>query len=233
MKWTELIKPEVIDKMAELGKRLQAERESGKIICPDKKQIYRALTLTPPENVKAVIIGQDPYHSPGQANGLAFSISPGHPLQPSLRNIFKEYQGDLQYDYPITGDLTPWAERGVLLLNTSLTIEAHRPNSHLSWGWPIVTSDIIRICSELPQPIVFLAWGRNAHELVDIYISPYEQEKIMKEKKKAVFKTSHPGPLTANRSSGSVPAFIGSKPFSHTNQLLQDMGGEPINWKLP
>ena len=233
MKWTELITPETKAKMVELAAAAQAERDAGKTICPPQEQIFAALQLTPPEKVRVCIIGQDPYHTPGQANGLAFSISPGHPLQPSLRNIFKEYREDLGFPQPSCGDLTSWAKQGVLLLNTALTVEAGQANSHAGWGWQAVTADVLRVCSELPQPIVFLAWGRSAQDLIDKYISPYESwQKLMNEKKKAVLKASHPSPFSATRASGGNPAFIGSKPFSMTNKLLEQMGAEPIDWRL-
>lgn len=160
MKWNELVTREAMQTAETLGERVYQARLEGQNICPPQDQIFRALELTPPENVRVCIIGQDPYHTPGQANGLAFSVSPGHPLQPSLRNIFKELQDDMGCGKPSSGDLTPWAERGVLLLNTSLTVRAGSANSHADWGWQAFTADIMRVCTELPQPIVFLAWVR-------------------------------------------------------------------------
>lgn len=234
MKWTELMTDKSKELMVSLTERAYSEANEGKIICPPLDQIFRALQMTTPDMIKVCLIGQDPYHTPGQANGLAFSVAPGQPLQPSLRNIFKEYREDLGYPQPASGDLTFWAEQGVLLLNTSLTVEAHQANSHSNWGWQAITSDIVRICSELPQPLVFLAWGRNAQDLVDKYISPYDGwQKIMKEKKKICLRSSHPSPFSATRASGGNPAFIGSKPFSTTNKMLEEMGAEPVDWRLP
>lgn len=120
------------------------------------------MSLTQPEDVKVCIVGQDPYHTPGAANGLAFSISPGSPIQPSLRNIFTELNSDLGIQIPQTGDLTPWAERGVLLLNTSLTVYEHKANSCVNWGWDKFTTEVLKAATKLPQPIVFMLWGANA-----------------------------------------------------------------------
>lgn len=234
MKWIELMTAETKAKMMKLAAAAQAERDAGKTICPPQDQIFRALELTSPENVKVCLIGQDPYHTPGQANGLAFSVSPGHPLQPSLRNIFKEYRDDLGFPQPATGDLTPWAEQGVLLLNTSLTVEAHKANSHANWGWQAVTADIVRICTELPQPIVFLGWGRNAQDLIARFYPEHTNwVQLMNEKHKVYLMSSHPSPFSATRATANAPAFIGSKPFSTTNTFLDKMGAEPIDWRLP
>ena len=182
--------------------------------------------------MKVVIIGQDPYHTPGQANGLAFSIANGNPIQPSLRNIFKELVNDLGCAAPTTTDLTPWAEEGVLLLNAALTVEAHKPNSHANWGWIGVVSAILKICSKLPQPIVFLSWGNFAHNII-YKLYPERtinwRDEITSHKKACIF-SSHPSPLSATR--GSSP-FIGSHCFSNANILLKQMGTEPIDWSLP
>ena len=159
VKWSDILSPAALEKAKQLQARVKKEGANGHIIYPPQDQIFRALTLTQPEAVKVVIIGQDPYHGPGQANGLAFSVSPGVAIPPSLRNIFKELQDDLGCPPPKSGDLTPWAERGVLLLNTSLTVEQGKPASHAAWGWQLFVSDICRACVALPQPIVFLLWG--------------------------------------------------------------------------
>lgn len=233
MKWSEIMSSESFEIAKTLGARAQQERERGKIICPPQEDIFRALNLTPPDKVKAVIIGQDPYHTPGQANGLAFSVAPGNPLQPSLRNIFNELQSDLTCGRPLTGDLTPWAERGVLLLNTVLTVEAHKANSHASWGWQEFTGEVFKVCAELPQPIVFLAWGRSAQDLVhDIFPPETGWEALMTDRRKACLFSTHPSPFSANRPSSTAPAFIGSKPFSTANKCLEKMGSEPIDWRL-
>lgn len=218
--------------MAALAERAQEARNSGLTICPPQDQIFRAFELTPPDKVKVVILGQDPYHTPGQANGLAFSIANGNPIQPSLRNIFKELVSDIGCAMPKTTDLTPWAEQGVLLLNAALTVEAHKANSHANWGWMYVVDNALRICSQAPQPIVFLSWGNFAHNIIhNIYPeqSTDWRNEITNHKKACVF-SSHPSPLSATR--GSSP-FIGSHCFSNANMLLQQMGTDPIDWSLP
>lgn len=234
MKWTDILPEETIFLAQMLGLKAKQEREEGKNICPPQDKIFAALAATPPENVKVVIIGQDPYHTPGQANGLAFSVEPSAPLQPSLRNIFKELQDDIACGRPSNGDLTPWAERGVLLLNTALTVYAGQANSHVGWGWQNFTSEIVRQCAlELPQPIVFLAWGSNAQNLVARYVPTTGWEQFMNEHKKVCIPATHPSPFSANRASSTAPAFIGSKPFSKANKYLEAMGAEPIDWSLP
>lgn len=187
-------------------------------VYPPAEQVFSALYLTPPEKVKAVILGQDPYHGHGQANGLAFSVSPGVPFPPSLRNIFAELERDISCVPPANnGDLTAWAKQGVLLLNTSLTVEEGKPGSHAKFGWQKFTKGIITACSELPQPIVFILWGAHAQEL-----GAAVEEGPTKKKLTA----PHPSPLSAYR------GFFGSKPFSKTNELLMEMGVDPIDWTL-
>ena len=233
MKWNDILSQTAKDTAIELCDKIQQEREEGKNICPPQDRIFAALAATPPDRVKVVIIGQDPYHTPGQANGLAFSVAPTAPLQPSLRNIFKELQEDMECGRPSTGDLTPWAERGVLLLNTSLTVYAGQANSHAGW-WKNYTSEIVRLCAlELPQPIVFLAWGKFAQDLIGQYIPAAGWEQFMSEHKKVVIPATHPSPFSANRASSTAPAFIGSKPFSKANKFLMQMGSEPLDWSLP
>lgn len=231
MKWKDFISQQSRDVANYLAAVASQERSNGKIICPNQDQIFRALELTSPEEVKVVIIGQDPYHTPNQANGLAFSITNGHPIQPSLRNIFKELTTDLQCPMPTTTDLTPWARQGVLLLNAALTVEAHKPNSHANWGWNIFTNEIIRVCAELPQPIVFLAWGNFAHNIIYKYFPKDKTNwrNLIVTKHKACLFSSHPSPLSASR--GNIP-FLGSHCFSITNQWLKQMGTTPIKWTL-
>lgn len=232
MKWMDIISPEAVSVAQELAGAAQVERENGKTICPPQDQIFRALELTPPDKVKVVIIGQDPYHTPGQANGLAFSIANGNPIQPSLRNIFKELTADIGCPMPTTTDLTPWAEQGILLLNAALTVEAHKANSHAGWGWNKFTGEIFSACANLSQPIVFLAWGNFAHEIIYQNFPPktVNWRNMITEKKKACLFTSHPSPLSATR--GAKP-FIGSRCFSLTNSRLNEMGAEGVDWVLP
>ena len=231
MKWIETIPPDAVFTAQMLSGYARSERESGKIICPPQGQIFRALELTPPDKVKVVIIGQDPYHTPGQANGLAFSIANGNPIQPSLRNIFKELVDDIGCKMPTTTDLTPWAEQGVLLLNASLTVEAHKPNSHAGIGWDKFTGEIFSACAKLPQPVVFLAWGNFAHNIVyqNFPKATTNWRDMITQKKKACLFSSHPSPLSASR--GNNP-FMGSHCFSQANKWLKQMGTDEINCGL-
>ena len=187
------------------------------------------LELTPPEAVRCVILGQDPYPTPGVANGLAFSASPGQKIPPSLRNIFKELAADLGCPLPSGPDLTPWAERGVLLLNTTLTVRAGEAQSHAKWGWQTVTGEILRVCAQLPQPLVFLLWGQHALKAAETAI---RAETLSSSGNKRVLRSSHPSPLGANKGSAEIPAFLGSRPFSRVNALLSAMGAEEIEWSL-
>lgn len=237
-KWSEILPQEALYLATELEAHAQEERDNGKKLYPPQDQIFRALQLTKPEDVRVCIVGQDPYHTPGQANGLAFSIAPGNPLQPSLVNIFKELEEDVGIKKPEDGDLTKWAENGVLLLNTSLTVYEHQANSCAKWGWDKFTKSVLQAATKLPQPVVFLLWGANAQDLLNDLIScaaVYEDGKhIVKENliKKAYMLSSHPSPFSATRPCRGTPAFRGSKPFSTANTLLTSMGGTPIDWSL-
>lgn len=237
-KWSEILPQEALYLATELEAHAQEERDNGKKLYPPQDQIFRALQLTKPEDVRVCIVGQDPYHTPGQANGLAFSIAPGNPLQPSLVNIFKELEEDVGIKKPEDGDLTKWAENGVLLLNTSLTVYEHQANSCAKWGWDKFTKSVLQAATKLPQPVVFLLWGANAQDLLNDLIScaaVYEDGKhIVKENliKKAYVLSSHPSPFSATRPCCGTPAFRGSKPFSTANTLLTSMGGTPIDWSL-
>lgn len=236
MKWNDIINKDALNVGYNLANYAQQERERGKLICPPQDQIFRALTLTPPDKMKVCIVGQDPYHTPGQANGLAFSVNIG--MQPSLKNIFDELVADLGCGRPATGDLTPWAERGVLLLNSALTVYEHQANSHANWGWQTFTAAVMDAAIYLPQPLVFVLWGANAQKLrknLIIKAAVYsENNQVIRQRaiKKAIIQSSHPSPLSVNKSSGGTPAFKGSKPFSLINNLLIEMGGEPINWEI-
>lgn len=237
-KWSEILPQEALYLATELEAHAQEERDNGKKLYPPQDQIFRALQLTKPEDVRVCIVGQDPYHTPGQANELAFSIAPGNPLQPSLINIFKELEEDVGIKKPEDGDLTKWAENGVLLLNTSLTVYEHQANSCAKWGWDKFTKSVLQAATKLPQPVVFLLWGANAQDLLNDLIScaaVYEDGKhIVKENliKKAYVLSSHPSPFSATRPCRGTPAFRGSKPFSTANTLLTSMGGTPIDWSL-
>jgi uracil-DNA glycosylase len=187
-------------------------------VFPPKEQVFRALELCPVEKTKVVIIGQDPYHGPGQANGLAFSVNKGIAIPPSLRNIFKELESDLGIPIPSHGDLTHWAQQGVLLLNTILTVKRGHPLSHAGLGWEKYTRSCIeairinRVC-----PVVYLLWGKNAQQ----YKEYIEGEGCL------ILESSHPSPYSASIS------FFGSKPFSKSNEFLKAYGAGPVDWSIP
>lgn len=219
MKWSDIMSEYIMQKGDACAARAQTLRDTGVTVCPPQDQIFRALQLTAPDKVKVCIIGQDPYHTPGAANGLAFSINKGRYIQPSLQNIFKELHNDLNVPIPDNGDLTPWAEQGVLLLNTSLTVTAGQPNSHKDWGWQTFTSHVFDLCLEQPQPVVFILWGANARRFADhVTWQTYPD--------KTAIMSAHPSPMSADR------GFFGSRPFSRANKWLMDHGSTPVNWKL-
>lgn len=222
--WNDILPNETACTGLRLAEWARAERVHNTIY-PDQDDIFKALQLTPPDKLKVCIVGQDPYHGPGQANGLAFSVNPGVKFPPSLRNIFNELVSDIGCPYPETGDLTAWAKQGVLLLNTSLTVEEGSPNSHIGWGWHEFTKAVFLATLKLPQPMVFILWGKNAQEFVS-------DMDFQNHPNKLVLMSTHPSPFSARRSCGSVPAFIGSKPFSAANTFLQEMGVNPVSWDI-
>ncbi|MBQ7566412.1 MAG: uracil-DNA glycosylase [Oscillospiraceae bacterium] len=185
-------------------------------VYPPRERVFAALKLTPPEAVRVVILGQDPYHEPGQAHGPAFSVPDGVKLPPSLKNIYKELQSDLGIARA-SGDLTGWAEQGVLLLNTVLTVRRGEANSHKNFGWQTVTDAIAAAIAELPQPVAFLLWGAQAQEKAALArASKYPR---------LVLCSPHPSPLSAYR------GFFGSRPFSQINEFLSKNGEKPIDWR--
>lgn len=223
--WRTLLPPQTAETADRLLRRSEEER-TGHTVYPPRGSVFRALRLTPPEKVRAVIVGQDPYHTPGAACGLAFSVPPGAKIPPSLRNIFKELQADLGCGAPSSGDLTPWAMEGVLLINTILTVEQGKAASHSRWGWQAVVADILRVCAEqLPQPLVFLLWGG--------YARTFAAGMDLTGPGRACLVSSHPSPLGAGKGSSGVPAFLGSRPFSRTNRFLEEAGSSPVRWILP
>lgn len=197
------------------------------VIYPPQEDILNALAWTSPRDVCVVILGQDPYHGPGQAMGLSFSVHRDQKLPPSLRNIYKELVADLGCAQPPTGDLSNWARQGVLLLNTTLTVREHAANSHSKLGWQTLTDYVVRRCCELPQPVVFLAWGAHAIKMVERTMAVTGAGAATR---KYCMASTHPSPLSANRAAKDVPAFIGSRPFSRANELLASCGQEPIDW---
>lgn len=190
---------------------------AGKTIYPPGSLIFQAFDRTPFDKVKCVILGQDPYHGPGQAHGLCFSVNDGITAPPSLVNIFKELQRDLGIPAPRTGNLTPWADRGVLLLNAILTVVARQPASHSKLGWEQFTDAVISRISQHREGIVFLLWGKFAQQ----------KEALIDTHKHFVLKAPHPSPFSADR------GFFGCRHFSKTNELLTRQGLEPIDWSLP
>ncbi len=212
--WAEALAP-VEEQLTALGHFLRAEVAAGRGHLPAGPHILRAFER-PLADVRVLIVGQDPYPTPGHAVGLSFSVAPDvRPLPPSLRNIFTEYASDLGHPAPATGDLTPWADQGVLLLNRALTVGPGRPNSHQNQGWETVTEQAIRALAARGGPLVAILWGRNARNLRPLLGDVPAVE------------SAHPSPLSA--SSG----FFGSKPFSRVNALLAEQGAEPIDWRLP
>ena len=195
---------------------IKRERETGKIIYPPQQDIFHALKLTPYETVKVVILGQDPYHAPNQAHGLAFSVRYRVPSPPSLQNIFKELHVDLSTPIPSHGFLEKWARQGLLLLNTILTVEAGKPQSHANIGWHYFTNKVITKLNDHPKGIVFLLWGSYAKK----------KSQLIKNLRHRVLKAPHPSPFSA------AHGFFGCRHFSKTNQLLREMGREEIDWTL-
>ncbi|MCB6611431.1 uracil-DNA glycosylase [[Clostridium] symbiosum] len=185
-------------------------------VYPDANDIFNAFDFTPLGKVKVVILGQDPYHGPGQAHGLCFSVKPDVEIPPSLVNIYQELQEDLGCYIPNNGYLKKWAEQGVMLLNTVLTVRAHQANSHRGIGWEEFTDAAIKILAEQDRPMVFILWGRPAQMKKPMLTNP----------KHLILEAPHPSPLSAYR------GFFGSKPFSKTNEYLKENGLEPIDWQI-
>jgi uracil-DNA glycosylase len=203
--------------MRQLGDFLRREKAAGKVVYPPGPLIFNALNSTPLEQVKVVILGQDPYHGPGQAHGLCFSVQPGVPAPPSLQNIYKELKRDLNIDPPPHGHLQRWAEQGVLLLNTSLTVEQGKAGSHADKGWQPFTDRVIEVVSAQRPHLVFLLWGAHAQG----------KQKLIDATKHLVLRSPHPSPLSAHR------GFIGNGHFSRANRFLEQHGLTPIDWRLP
>lgn len=216
--WKEALRKEFEQPyMRSLGEFLRAEKAAGKVIYPPGPLIFNALNSTPLDKVRVVIIGQDPYHGPGQAHGLCFSVQPGVPAPPSLQNIFKELKRDLNIDIPAHGCLQHWAEQGVLLLNTSLTVEQANAGAHADKGWQYFTDKVIEVVNAQCPHLVFLLWGSHAQG----------KARLIDATRHLVLKSAHPSPLSAYR------GFLGNGHFSRANKFLQQHGLAPIDWRLP
>lgn len=216
MTWEEVI---ALEKQKDYYKNLKNEidkKYEETIVFPEKENIFKAFTLTKLDNLKVVILGQDPYHNVNQAHGLSFSVMEGVKTPPSLVNIYKEIKEDLGLEIPKSGNLTKWAKEGVLLLNTVLTVRAHQAYSHRGKGWEIFTDKAIESLNQKKDPVVFLLWGRPAQE----------KEKLIKNPIHKVLKAPHPSPLSAHR------GFFGCRHFSKTNEFLKQNNLKEIDWKL-
>lgn len=215
--WAELLAGEFKQpyylELREFLKREYATRT----VYPDMHDLFNALRYTAYADVKAVILGQDPYHGTGQAHGLSFSVKPGIPAPPSLKNMLKELRDDLGCEPPDNGYLVPWAEQGVLLLNTVLTVREGEAASHKGKGWERFTDRVISLLNDREKPIVFILWGSHAQQ----------KTQLITNRKHRILRCVHPSPLSAHR------GFFGSRPYSQTNAFLQSIGSEPIDWQLP
>ncbi|WP_226664882.1 uracil-DNA glycosylase [Microbulbifer aggregans] len=216
--WYAVLQPEFNKPyMAELRGFLQQEKQAGKNIFPPGGQIFNAFNSTPFDQVKVVILGQDPYHGAGQAHGLCFSVMPGVRIPPSLQNIYKELASDLGITPPTHGCLQPWAEQGVLLLNATLTVEESRAGAHQGRGWEQFTDAAVHALAEQRDGLVFILWGSYAQK----------KGSFIDRNRHLVLRAPHPSPLSAHR------GFFGTRPFSQANQWLEQHGEAPVNWALP
>ncbi|MEH7347913.1 uracil-DNA glycosylase [Gottfriedia acidiceleris] len=214
--WREKLKPEFEKPyFKDLLQFLEKEYKE-QTIYPAKEHLFQALNECSYEDCKVVIIGQDPYHQPGQAHGLSFSVLPGVKIPPSLRNIYKELNSDLGLEIPTSGYLNSWAKQGILLLNTVLTVREGEPNSHKNKGWELFTNTILSELNKQDRPIIFVLWGKHAQAKEELITSNHH----------VILKSHHPSPLSASR------GFFGSKPFSQINQKLVDLQLKPIDWTV-
>lgn len=214
--WKEVLSAEFAHPYMDELRAFLVEEKKHYTIFPQGSTIFNAFNSTPFEHVKVVILGQDPYHGAGQAHGLSFSVQHGVPLPPSLQNIFKELVSDIGCEYPKSGDLSHWADEGVLLLNTLLTVRSGEPFSHKERGWERFTDQVIRTLSERREHIVFILWGAPAGK----------KAALIDARKHLILKAPHPSPLSSYR------GFFGSKPFSRSNHYLNEQGITPIEWCL-
>lgn len=215
--WNPLLRAELVKPYWQELRAFVAHERASHQVFPPPDEVFAALHQTPYASVKVVILGQDPYHGPGQAHGLCFSVRPVVPLPPSLRNVFTELETDLGIAPPGHGCLDAWAEQGVLLLNTSLTVRAHQAGSHHGKGWEVFTDQVIRAVDAKPERVVFILWGAAARK----------KKALVDGSRHRVIESAHPSPLSAHN------GFFGSRPFSRTNDALLAAGREAVDWRIP
>ncbi len=216
--WKQALKPEFSKQYFKDLKTFVESEYSNHLCYPPAKQVMNALTTSSPESIKCVIVGQDPYHGTGQANGYAFAVNKGVSIPPSLQNIYKELKSEYpNFNIPSHGDLSTWADQGVLLLNAVLSVRAHSPTSHANHGWEEYTTAMLKVLNDLDKPIVYMLWGRYAQNKGDFLNNP----------KQLVLKTSHPSPYSASY------GFLGCGHFKTCNDFLVKNGIDPIDWQIP
>ena len=215
-KWDNLLKDEYNKEYFKKLQEFVIEEYKNKTIYPKMSEIFKAFIETDYDNVKVVILGQDPYHGEKEAEGLSFSVKEGIKKPPSLINIFTELKNDLGYDIPVNGSLVSWAEQGVMLLNSTLTVVKDTPKSHSGKGWELFTDEVIKLINQKETPVVFILWGSDARS----------KKALITNKKHLILESAHPSPLSAYR------GFFGSKPFSKTNNFLIKNNLKPINWEI-
>ena len=215
--WNPVLRGELAKPYWQALQRFVAEERGRGVVYPAPDEVFAALHLTPLASVKVLVVGQDPYHGPGQAHGLCFSVKPGVAIPPSLRNIYTELTADLGCTAPRHGCLTAWAEQGVLLLNTSLTVRAHEAASHKGRGWETFTDEVIKAVDAKPERVVFILWGAAARK----------KRALIDASRHTIIESAHPSPLSAQN------GFFGSRPFSRANEALVEAGREPVDWQLP
>ena len=215
-KWDIVLKDEIKKEYFEYLMNFIKKEYKTKTIYPKENEVFNAFRYTDFENVKVVILGQDPYHGPNQAEGLSFSVSDKVLKPPSLKNIFKELESDLSIPFPEHNSLKPWAKQGVLLLNAVLTVEEHKPTSHKGMGWEIFTDSVIKMINEKEKPVVFILWGSYARD----------KKKLITNTNHLIIESAHPSPFSARN------GFFGSRPFSKTNEFLKNNGIKEIDWRI-
>lgn len=214
--WDELLNSEFQKEYYQKLRKFLISEYREKTVYPPMDEIFEALKLTSYEECKVLILGQDPYHGPGQAHGLAFSVNPGIPTPPSLKNIYKELNAEVGTYIPNNGYLVPWAEQGILLLNTALTVRAGEANSHSKVGWEIFTDRVIELLNEKQDPVIFILWGNNAKS----------KKKLITNSRHFILEGVHPSPLSASR------GFFGCGHFKTTNEILKNLGKKEIDWQI-